>query len=346
MKLIYIAPDFGARSGVSAYARNFFSHVLQPEGFEHLQVESLEQFEEWRTAQSGSCRYHLEIAVGTHLERAILGHLLETDAIVDITLHDPPYIAFPYYRAQNRWLNQLSKLVQVLLPQHIFGLAQARRIRRIFTLSEKGRTLTARAYPGATVLTLPHISVRQPMPIPAEQLSLIYTGFIGKKKGLDYALQLHQALRGEFPDIVFKVVGAPVDPVTKRYFAELQANYRDHVEYLGYVDDQRFITLLSSGHVVMLPTLDYGTTCPVSGNIINALTLGSVVVSTRANANAELIEDGCNGRFLKADLALDVAMIAELLRDSALRQRMIEEAQSRLALDHSPQRIRALLRAW
>lgn len=345
MKLIYIAPDFGARSGVSAYARNFFSHVLQPEGFEHLPVESLELFEEWRSAQSVSCRYHLEIAVGTHLERAILWRLLETDAIVDITLHDPPYIAFPYYRAENRWLNQLSKLAQVLLPQLFFGLAQVRRIRRIFTLSEKGRARTARAYPGATVLTLPFICVRQPMPNLAEPLSLVYTGFIGKKKGLDYALQLHQALRGEFPDLIFKVVGTPLDPVTKRYFAGLQAKYRDHVEYLGYVDDQRFISLLSAGHVVMLPTLDYRTICPVSANILDALTLGSVVVSTRANANAELIEDGCNGRFLSGNLKLDVAMVAELLRDPALRQRMIDEAQSRLARDHSPQKIRSLLRA-
>jgi glycosyltransferase involved in cell wall biosynthesis len=345
LKRIYIAPDFGARSGVSAYARNFFSHVLQPEGFELLRVESLEQFEEWRSAQSVACRYHLEIAVGTHLERKILWRLLETDAIVDITLHDPPYIAFPYYRTESRWLNQLSKLVQVLLPQHLFGLAQARGIRNIFTLSEKGRALTARAYRGARVRTLPHVSALQPMTGPSEPLSLIYTGFIGKKKGLDYALQLHQALRGEFPDLIFKVVGAPMDPVTKRYFAGLQEKYWDHVEYLGYVDDQHFIKLLSAGHVVLLPTLDYGTICPVSGNILNALMLGSVVVSTPANANAELIEDGCNGRFLSDDLALDVAMVAELLRDPALRERMIAEAQSRLARDHSPQKIRSLLRA-
>ncbi len=345
LKLIYIAPDFGGRSGVSAYARNFFHHVLQPQGFKHLKVESLDQFEKWRSVQSGPCRYHLEIASGTHLERAILRLLLKADAIVDITLHDPPYIAFPYYRAASRWLNQLSKLAQVLLPQHLFGLEQARHIRRIFTLSEKGRARTALAYPGAIVRTLPHLSVRQPMLGRSEPLSLVYTGFIGRKKGLGYALELHQALLGEFPNLIFKVVGAPLDPLTKRYFAGLQEKYRDHVEYLGYVDDQHFINLLSAGHVVMLPTLDYGTTCPVSGNILNALTLGSVVVSTRANANAELIEDGCNGRFLSADLALDVAMVAELLRNPALRQRMIDEAQARLARDHSPQKIWSLLQA-
>lgn len=152
-------------------------------------------------------------------------------------------------------------------------------------------------------------------------------------------------MRLEFPELVFKVVGTPLDPVTKRYFACLQEKYWDHVEYLGYVDDQLFTKLLSAGHVVMLPTLDYGTTCPVSGNILNALNLGSVVVTTRANANAELIEDGCNGRFLSAELALDVAMVAELLRDHTLRQRMIVEAQSRLYHGHNPQRIRTLLRA-
>lgn len=343
MKKIYIAPDFDARSGVSAYARKFFEHVLEPLGFEYLQVKSIDKFETWLQAQTESCRYHIEIAVGTHLERAILWRLLETDALVEITLHDPPYIAFPYYRAEARWLNQLSKLAQVILPQRFFGLVKVRRIHQIYTLSRKGRLRTVEAYPGANVCELPFLCVRQPVPVQAQPLSLVYTGFIGKKKGLDYALQLHEALRVEFPDLQMKVVGAPVDQVTKHYLAELQARYQDHVEYLGYVDDQRFVGLLSAGHVVILPTMDYGTICPVSGNILDALTLGSVVLSTRANANTEFIEDGQNGRFLTFDLTRDAATVAELLRDPLLRLRMINEAQSRLVENHSPQKIQAVL---
>jgi hypothetical protein len=79
----------------------------------------------------------------------------------------------------------------------------------------------------------------------------------------------------------------------------------------------------------MLPTHAYGTICPVSANILNALTLGSLVVSTAANANAEFIEDGVNGRLLRNVLAEDIAMITSLLRDRSLRARMIAAAQGR-----------------
>ncbi len=345
MKLIYIAPDFNAQSGVSAYARNFFKYVLKPEGFNYLEIKSLNQFEQWISLQKEPCRYHLEIAVGTHLERLILNRIIKTDSIIDITLHDPPYIAFPYYRTSNRLLNQLSKLLQIILPQQFFGLSQMRRIRRIFTLSERGRSLTAAVYPGANVCSLPFICVHQPVFSMAEPLSLVYTGFIGKKKGLDYVLRLHHALLGEFPKLILKVVGTPLDSISKNYFDRLKKKYTNKVEYLGYVDDQSYIKLLSAGHVVILPTLDYGTICPVSANILDALLLGSVVVSTRANANTELIMDGSNGFFLSGDFDLDVSVVEKLLIDPELRQRLIFVAQSRLSRDHSPQRLRALLRA-
>ena len=345
MDKIYIAPDFSARSGVSAYARNFYEHVLKPDGFESQHFASLAEFEEWQRGRGRDQRFHLEIAVGTHSERSILWALLDRGATVDVTLHDPPFIAFPYYRSSNRWLNQASKLAQISLPQRHFGLTKVRRIRRVFALSHAGCARTLAVYPGAVVRPLPFICVRRPLPVPCEAQGLVYTGFIGKKKGLEYALQVHQALLAEFPDLVFKVVGEPVDQITGAYFKGLQQRYRQQVEYLGYVDDETFTRLLGAGHVVMLPTRDYGTICPVSANILNALTLGSLVVSTAANANAEFIEDGVNGRILRNVLTEDTAMIAALLRDPAMRSRMIAEAQGRLARENSAQRVREALTA-
>lgn len=343
MEKIYIAPDFGTRSGVSAYSRNFFEHVLKPEGFACFHFTSLAEFRAWQLQASSEHHFHVEIAVGTHAERAILWALLDQGAVVDVTLHDPPYIAFPYYRSGNRWLNQASKLAQVVLPQQFFGLNKVRRIRRLYALSQRGCDRIRAAYPATDVRHLPFVCVREPQPAPPGERALVYTGFIGKKKGLDYALQIHQALLTEFPGLIFKVVGEPVDEVTRRYFKALQQQYRDRVEYLGYADEATFTQLLSAGHVVMLPTKDYGTICPVSANILDALTLGSVVVSTRANANAEFIDDGRNGRFLFNVLADDIAMIAGLLRDGDLCRRMIAEAQSRLARENSPQRAREAL---
>lgn len=319
--------------------------MLKPQGFELRYFPSLDDFEEWQRGRGPHQQFHIEIAVGTHTERSILWALLDRGATVDVTLHDPPFVAFPYYRSGNRWMNQASKLAQIGLPQRLFGLAKVRRIRRIFVLSHIGCARTLSAYPGAAVRPLPFICVGRPRPVRNEAPELVYTGFIGKKKGLDYALQIHQALLAEFPDLVFKVVGEPVDRITGAYFKALQQRYRDHVEYLGYVDDETFTGLLCAGHVVMLPTRDYGTICPVSANILNALTLGSLVVSTAANANAEFIEDGVNGRLLRNVLEEDIAIIAGLLRDHAMRSRMIAEAQVRLARENSPERVREVLAA-
>ena len=254
--------------------------MLKPDGFEYLHFASLTEFEQWQRGRGRDQRFHIEIALGTHAERSILWASLERGATVDITLHDPPFIAYPYYRSGSRWVNQALKLAQLRLPQKFFGLTKARRIRRIFVLSHAGCARTLAAYPGVTVRHLPHICVRQPLAGAQELQCLVYTGFIGKKKGLDYALQIHRALLTEFPGLVFKVVGEPVDSITRAYFETLQQRYRDNVEYLGYVDDEVFARLLSAGHVVMLPTRDYGTICPVSGNILKALTLGSLVIST------------------------------------------------------------------
>lgn len=339
LKKIYIAPDFRAHSGVSAYARNFFEHVLEPLGFEHRVFDSPAEFDAWYGAGDPADRFHVEIAVGTHTERQILLSLLRRGAVVDITLHDPPYLAFPWYRSANRVVNQISKLAQIALPQTLFGQKWAQRIRRIYVLSQAGCRRTRKAYPAATVRYLPFICVRKPSPAAPQELALVYTGFIGKKKGLDYALQLHRALLTDFPDLVFKVVGEPVDPVTRSYFHGLQHDYRDHVEYLGYVDEAEFVHLLSAGHVVLLPTKDYGTICPVSANILDALTLGSVVITTRANANHEFVDDGRNGRLFSGTLIQDVEMVASLLREPSLRHRLITAAQARLAREHSPAQV-------
>lgn len=345
LKKIYIAPDFRAHSGVSAYARNFYGHVLEPLGFDHRDFGSSAEFDAWYGAGDPADCFHVEIAVGTHTERQILLSLLRRGAIVDITLHDPPYLAFPWYRGANRVVNQISKLAQIALPQALFGQKWAEHIRRIYVLSQAGCSRTRKAYRAATVRYLPFICVRKPSPAAPQELALVYTGFIGKKKGLDYALQLHRALLTDFPNLVFKVVGEPVDPVTRSYFQGLQHDYRDHVEYLGYVDEAEFVRLLSAGHIVLLPTRDYGTICPVSANILDALTLGSVVITTRANANHEFIDDGRNGRFFSGTLLRDVEMIASLLQERCLRQQLITTAQARLAREHSPAQVLDAMRA-
>lgn len=343
MSKLYISPDFALQSGIASYAKEFHSSVLQPRGFEHRSFASPTAFNSFVERLKNLPEFHVEVGVGTHTEQAILWRLLAMGATVDVTLHDPPYVAFPHYRFDSRPLNQLSKAAQFALPQRLFGRRLVERARRIYVLSARGGEMIRRAYPGTHVRHIPHVAVVPPASPMIDRPSMVYTGFIGPKKGLDYALALHADLRASRPDLEMLVTGAAIDASTTAYLAGLQQRYRDGVRYTGYLAPQRLSALLSAGHVVILPTHNYRTICPVSGNVVKALAGGSVVVTTNANANAELVEPGVNGDFLSFDATRDARRLSALIDDGDQRMAMIAAARSRMAEQHSSHEVSRLI---
>jgi len=331
------------QSGIASYAQVFYRDVLQPRGFEHRSFSTPIEFESFVARLQKLPEFHVEVGVGTHTEQSILWRLLAMGAVVDVTLHDPPYVAFPHYKFGSKRLSQLSKAAQFALPQRLFGRRLVERARRIYVLSRRGGELIQRAYPGAHVRHIPLVAVARPVGLQVDRPSMVYTGFIGPKKGLDYALALHAALRSSHPDLEMRVTGKPVDASTASYLAGLQARYHDGVRYTGYLAQAELSVLLSVGHLVILPTHNYRTVCPVSANVVYALAGGSVVVTTTANANAELVEPGVNGEFLSFDKKRDTQRLSQLLDDETMRQTMIAAARSRIARQHSPQEVGRLI---
>ncbi len=339
MSKLYISPDFAAQSGIASYAAVFYREVLQPRGFEHRSFSSLIEFEAFLARLRKLPEIHVEVGVGTHTEQAILWRLLAMGAVVDLTLHDPPYVAFPHYKFSSKRLNQFSKVAQLALPQRVFGGRLVERARRIYVLSRRGCALVQRAYPGARVRHIPLVTIVPPLGVQVDKPSLVYTGFIGPKKGLDYALALHAELRSSLPDLEMRVTGKPVDASTASYLAGLQARYREGVRFTGYLAQAELSALLSAGHLVILPTHNYRTVCPVSANVVYALAGGSVVVTTTANANAEFVDSGVNGEFLSFDQKRDTQRLSQLLDSKAMRRAMIDAARSRIAKHHSPHEV-------
>ena len=340
---LYISPDFAQHSGIASYAQVFFHHVLQPRSFEHRCFATLTAFDNFIAQLETLPAFHIEVGVGTRTEQAILWRLLKMNAAVDVTLHDPPYVSFPHYRFGWRQLNQLSKAAQLILPQRLFGRALLARARRIYVLSQRGTARVKQLNPTVDVRHIPLVTPVQPGGAQAGTPALLYTGFIGPKKGLDYALALHAGLRAKYPELEMLVTGEPVDALTASYLARLKERYADGVHYTGYLAKSKLAELLSAGHVAILPTHDYRTVCPVSANIMQALAAGCVVVTTNANANSELVEPGVNGEFLSFDEKRDTALLQRIIGDANLRQQMIDAARQRVARNHSPQAVGRLM---
>lgn len=340
---LYISPDFAQHSGIASYAQVFFHHVLQPRGFEHRRFATLTAFDDYIAQLKTLPVFHVEVGVGTRTEQAILWRLLKMNAAVDVTLHDPPYVSFPHYRFGWHRLNQLSKAAQLVLPQRLFGRALLARARRVYVLSRRGAERVKDLNPTVDVRHIPLVTLVQPAGARTGPPALLYTGFIGPKKGLDYALALHAGLHAKHPELEMLVTGEPVDALTASYLARLKERYADGVRYTGYLAKSELAELLSGGHIAILPTHDYGTVCPVSANIMQALAASCVVVTTNANANAELVEPGVNGEFLSFDEKRDTAVLQRIIFDANLRQQMIHASRERVARDHSPQAVGRLI---
>jgi hypothetical protein len=108
LKKYYISIPFKSKSGIATYAEKFYLNILKDKNYEDKQFQKIEEFKYWYRTISNQCVFFIEIGIGSDIERQILWEVLKDDHVVDITLHDPPFIAFPYYKFKSRYLNNAS----------------------------------------------------------------------------------------------------------------------------------------------------------------------------------------------------------------------------------------------
>jgi len=320
----YIAPNFEAQSGIAHYSKNFFELILKDKGYKHIALSSNDEINSIIQNISNDDILHIEIGLGTLTERELLFKLLDLkDVIIDITLHDPTHLKYPYYEFKSVFLNKVSKFVQHYFNFFGFGREYYKKIRTIYVLNEKGAKKVKELY-GANSKYMPHILPKLSIDLDKKftnKLQLLYIGFIGKKKGLDYALELHKMLLNKGLDIELKIIGKPVDKSTLQYYEELQYKYSKKTNFLGYVSNYELKSNLVQNNIVILPTIDYKYICPTSGSVLNALQYGNVLLTTNANAITEIVKEGYNGFYLSNNLDNDVQMLQDLItNDSKLKE--------------------------
>lgn len=313
-------------SGIARYAIDFHRLVLGPLGYELISPGIVTP--EWAAGVGLDTVFHVQLGVLQFDERGAMSRLLRAGhAFVDATLHDPPFLTFPYFPFKSATLTRLSRGFDWYLGSLGVQQRALRRLRKTYVLSERGEESIRRAG-GRSVERIPHVVAPDAVwrSAATNARDILYFGFIGPAKGLEYALQLHERILQSRPEVRIHVVGSAIGASDKAFLEGLKARYVRQVVYHGYVDESRLDELFAEVRHVFLPFEPYPYFNPASGSVINALKRGRVVWSTPVNSVPELIQHGVNGLYLAKDLRRDAALFVQLCDDTGTLDRIADAA--------------------
>ncbi|MBI3883737.1 MAG: glycosyltransferase, partial [Sphingobacteriales bacterium] len=164
--------------------------------------------------------------------------------------------------------------------------------------------------------------------------NFIYLGFIGKNKGIEYSLRLHQQIIKTRPDIQFYVIGKALGKEVT-YHNYLKETYSINVHYLDYVPEEDLDEIFDKATFSLQLFNNYKFFWPVSGSILNSLKRGKILLTNKVNTIAEIIENGKNGFFLSGKLNEDMQLLTQLLNNKTLQNELSNEAHKNLLQNHS-----------
>jgi glycosyltransferase involved in cell wall biosynthesis len=309
-------------SGIARYAIDFHNLVLEPLGYQLITPGDVTTA--WIESLPNDTLFHVQLGVLQFEERQALTRLLRSGrTLVDATLHDPPFLTFPYFPFRSPLMMRLSRGFDWYLGSLGVQTRTLHRLRKAYVLSERGRQSLA-AKGARNVEHIPHVVAPQAVwAAPTTQSQdILYFGFIGPAKGIEYALQLHERIVESQPHVRLHVAGDAIGASEKAFLAGLKGRYVRQVIYHGYVDESKLDALFAQVRHVFLPFEPYRYFNPASGSVINALKRGRVVWSTPVNSVPELIQHRVNGLHLSKDLDQDSHLFLQLSEDTATLDRL------------------------
>ncbi|HEU5339857.1 glycosyltransferase family 4 protein [Edaphobacter sp.] len=156
---------------------------------------------------------------------------------------------------------------------------------------------------------------------PDGRFEVLFAGSAGLRKGVPYLLEAFAALR--HPAKRLRFAGA-VHPDIQSVLGRLP---REDVEFLGSVTQPRLAELMSSSHVMVLPSIEEGLAL-VQGQ---ALACGCPVLCSTNTGGEDLFTDGVEGFIVPIrDAAALTDRMQQLADDPALQQRMSQAAMDRV----------------
>lgn len=154
-----------------------------------------------------------------------------------------------------------------------------------------------------------------------DRFEILFVGSVGLRKGVPYLMQAFAQLR--HPNKRLRIIGGlsrEMRPILARLPAE-------NVEFVGHVPQDQLPAIMSSSHVMVLPSIEEGLALVQA----QALACGCPLISSTNTGGEDLITDGFEGFIVPIRSAAAItARLQELAEDPGLQQRMSEAAVARV----------------
>ncbi len=222
-----------------------------------------------------------------------------------------------------RWDVQrpVTDLRDIRREEKIYGLADAITVPSTFA----ARSFIEMGLPAEKIHVIPYgvrlerfTKTGEP---PAGQFHVLFAGSVGLRKGVPYLLEAFAALR--HPAKKLRLAGA-LHPDIKTVLQRLP---QENVEFLGPVGQQRLAELMSTSHLMVLPSIEEGLAL-VQGQ---ALACGCPVLCSTNTGGEDLFTDGVEGFIVPIrDVTALTTKMQQLADDPALQARMSEAALQRV----------------
>lgn len=342
MKKYYISSKTG-QSGICKYSKDFYELVLKEKGY--IFVDSADDLTSILSKISSKDHVHIELGIFQKKEIEILFIMLDANyRNIAVTLHDAPLLKYPFHEFKNSLLNKMAKFYDIYINKFKASSVYINKIKTIYVLSEKGMEAVRSKYQVKNVHLLPHIiDEKEIKKCTLNNNNFIYLGFIGKNKGIEYSLQLHQKLLTQYPEMNFYVVGRALGK-EKKFYTYLKEKYKTNVNFLGYVPEEQLDKIFEKATFSLMPFKDYRFFSPISGSILYNLKKGKILFTNDVNAISEIIEDGSNGFYLSGEIKQDMETITTIINNKHLLDDVKDEIYNYLKLNHTAEVVSKNLR--
>jgi glycosyltransferase involved in cell wall biosynthesis len=180
-------------------------------------------------------------------------------------------------------------------------------------------------YVTVPVTTATHAHVERARPV-----TLLFLGAIGHRKGVYDLLPALKAAMDEGADVRLLIGGDGELERAKAMAQEL--GIAPSVQFLGWVRGQQKSDLLASTDIYILPSHNEGL--PVS--ILEAMSYGIPVISTRVGGIPELVQHGVDGVLVAAGAVDQIKQaILDLAKDRDLRLEMSRNCRRKIEASYS-----------
>jgi starch synthase len=182
------------------------------------------------------------------------------------------------------------------------------------------RSFASMGVPASKVTVIPY-GVRQenfyPVAEPgAGRFDVLFAGAAGLRKGVPYLLEAFA--RVKHPHKRLRIAGAFL-PELKAVLGRLS---QEHVEFLGNVPQPRLRELMSTSHVLVLPSIEEGLALVQA----QAMACGCPIISSTNTGAEDLFSDGVEGFIVPVRDSSALASRMQELADDPIRQQTMREA--------------------